>query len=33
LPNRMRNRAFLPENAVTGERFGIRIILLPGLFH
>src|SRR5450631_342508 len=29
----IRSRPFLPENAIAGQRFGIRIALLPRLFH
>ncbi len=33
LPDRISNRSLLPEHPITGERFGVRITLYPGLLH
>jgi len=33
LANRISRRTLLPKHPVTGQRFGIRITFLPGLFH
>src|SRR5713101_1766506 len=31
--NRIINWSLLPQNSITGEGFGVRIVFLPGLFH
>ncbi len=33
LPDRISHRSLLPEHPITGQRFGVRIALLPGLLH